>query len=123
MGKTSTKNWIASIAAFFIAAGGGPGLFAAQQPANWLGGNSNWADATKWSTGVVPNNNATDTYTVNIDNGNPVASTVWLGRRSSGSLGVSIDSLTAARNDSRRDDRNRRQSWVASLLPQHSNPR
>ena len=51
------------------AVGGSPGLFAAQQPATWLGGSGNCTDATKWSNGVVPNNNATDTYAVNTTTG------------------------------------------------------
>ncbi len=65
--------------ASFLAGGGSPGLFAAPTPANWLGGSGNWSDTTKWSAGVVPNNSVTDTYTVNVDNANPAASTVVLG--------------------------------------------
>ena len=64
---------------------------AAQQTANWLGGNGNWTDPTKWSGGVVPNNGA-DTYNLNIDNGNAVASTVNL--FSATNETYTVDSLT-----------------------------
>src|SRR4051794_27626748 len=46
---------------------------AAQLTANWNGTTGQWTDATRWSTGVVPNNGA-NTYIVNIDNANPSAS-------------------------------------------------
>jgi hypothetical protein len=70
--------------------------YAAQVPANWLGGNGKWDNASKWSTGVVPNNGA-DTYAVNIDNGNAAASVVM-------AIGVGppnyvIDSLTIDASD------------------------
>src|SRR5882672_6282228 len=37
------------------------------QAVDWSGGSGNWVDATKWSTGVVPNNTPGDTYSVTID--------------------------------------------------------
>ena len=58
---------------------------------NWLGGTGNWSDATKWSTGVVPNSTSVN---VCIDNGNPVASQVTL------DISASVGNLTIDANDS-----------------------
>ncbi len=58
---------------------------------NWLGGAGNWSDATKWSTGVVPNSSSVN---VCIDNGNPVASQVTL------DINASVSNLTIDSNDS-----------------------
>jgi hypothetical protein len=70
---------------------------AAQQTANWLGGSGSWTDSTKWSGGVVPTNNGTTTFAVNIDNGNPAASAVVLSAIGSGRT---IDSLKIDAGDS-----------------------
>lgn len=35
----------------------------------WLGGSGSWNDPTKWSAGVVPNNNAADTFRVVVPSG------------------------------------------------------
>jgi hypothetical protein len=69
--------------------------FAAQQTATWLGGGGSWTDSTKWSGGVVPSNNATDTYNVNIDSGNALASNVSL--TTAGAF--SVDALTVDTGD------------------------
>ena len=103
MGKGKTRSVIAIAVTFFLAGGGSPGLFAAQQPATWLGGTGNWTDATKWSTGVVPNNNATDTFDVNIDNGNlAAASVVTIG--GSGGPSFTVDAVTIDAGDTLRFD-------------------
>src|SRR5947207_3253568 len=69
-------------------------LFAAQQTATWTGGSGSWSTASSWSTGVVPNNNATDQYDVAIDGGNASASAVTIN-----SL-VTIQSLSIDAGDS-----------------------
>jgi hypothetical protein len=71
---------------------------AAQVPAHWLGGSGNWNDPTKWSTGVAPNNGA-DTYTVNIDNGNPAASVVQLWPAGNVQQSYEVDALTIDASD------------------------
>src|SRR5829696_6114561 len=38
-----------------------------QLAADWNGGTGNWTDSTKWSTGAVPNNTPSNTYSVTID--------------------------------------------------------
>jgi hypothetical protein len=72
-------------------------LMAANTVATWngpagLGGTGNWADASSWSTGIVPENSATK-YDVDIDGGKAAASTVNL----SGSF--QIDNLTVDAGD------------------------
>jgi hypothetical protein len=66
---------------------------AAQQPATWLGGPGQWTDPSKWSTGVVPANSPSDSYLVNIDAGNPLASTTTL-TSTTDQTPISIDALT-----------------------------
>ena len=99
MGNHLKRMVSTTAVAILLAGGGSPGLFAAQQPATWLGGSGNWTDATKWSGGVVPNNNATDTYNVNIDGGNPVSSSATL-RGSVVPPTYTIDSLAIDSGDS-----------------------
>jgi hypothetical protein len=45
-------------------------IYSAQVSCTWIGGGwGYWEDAGNWSCGVIPNNNATDTYAVTIDGG------------------------------------------------------
>jgi hypothetical protein len=46
------------------------------QTATWTGGAGTWSDATKWSTGAVPNNTVNDQYDVAIDGSNVANSSV-----------------------------------------------
>src|SRR6266566_1738221 len=45
---------------------------AALVSSTWTDGNSNWNTAGNWNPAVVPNNNATDQFSVNISNGSAV---------------------------------------------------
>jgi hypothetical protein len=58
---------------------------------NWLGGNGNWSDATKWSTGAFPNSASTN---VCIDDGNAANSQVTL------DISVTVGTLTIDAGDS-----------------------
>jgi hypothetical protein len=64
--------------------------------ATWVGGDGNWSAAAKWSTGVVPNNNALTNYAVHIDGGNAVSSTVT---QTTASITVTIDKLVVDADD------------------------
>jgi hypothetical protein len=65
----------------FAAAGADP------LEAVWLGGEGNWSAGLNWDTGAAPNNDATNTYIVRIDNANAAASIVTL------NVGATIDGL------------------------------
>ena len=91
-----------ALAASLLTAIGGSRAFAAQQAATWLGGNGSWTDATKWSTGVVPNNNAANTYNVNIDNANPANSEVFLQGGGYPNPTYTVDALAIDSGDSLR---------------------
>ncbi len=71
--RNSAVRRIAVAAAFGLAP---IAAIAAVQTATWTGGTGSWSDATHWSTGVVPNNNASDQYDVAIDGSNVANSSV-----------------------------------------------
>lgn len=55
--------------------------------ATWLGGAGSWNDPTKWSGGVVPNNNGTTTFRVVVPTGSVTTSA------GSGSVNITVDAL------------------------------
>jgi hypothetical protein len=70
-----------------------------QQSATWnaatgVGGNGDWGMATYWEADVVPDNNGSTTYVVNVDGGKAATSAVTV------SQAYTIDALNISSGDS-----------------------
>ncbi len=64
--------------------------------ATWLGGDGNWNNNAKWSSGAAPNNSGGNNWAVKIDDGNAASSTVT---QTTASITVTIDKLVLDADD------------------------
>ncbi len=59
--------WVVAVVAMYLC----PACAFGQTNSSWIGGNSNWSNATYWTPNQVPNNGGGNTYNVTIhDNSN-----------------------------------------------------
>ena len=71
--------WVAALSFVFALVTVFPqAALAATINATWNGGAGSWSSASQWSGGVVPNNGGGNAFSVFIDGGNPIGSTVTL---------------------------------------------